>query len=159
MSETPPTTNPEIPHDYADIDTLAKTLWGEARGEPDQGKVAVAWVIRNRASRPRFAGPLLGKEGAAAQVCRAPYQFSCWNEDDPNRPYLMTLDPSHYTLERTIAEGVLTGTLSDPTQGADHYHTIAAPGWAPAWPPGWSRSMKEVARWGGHVFYDSRQPA
>jgi spore germination cell wall hydrolase CwlJ-like protein len=27
---------------------LARTLWGEARGEGDCGQIAVAWTIRNR---------------------------------------------------------------------------------------------------------------
>lgn len=29
-------------------DILARTLWGEARGEGTAGQIAVAWTIRNR---------------------------------------------------------------------------------------------------------------
>ena len=36
-----------------DWDTLARTIFGEARGESLQGQVGVAWVIRNRADSPR----------------------------------------------------------------------------------------------------------
>ena len=31
-----------------DRDILARTLWGEARGEELIGQIAVAWTIRNR---------------------------------------------------------------------------------------------------------------
>jgi spore germination cell wall hydrolase CwlJ-like protein len=31
-----------------DRDILARTLWGEARGELLAGQIAVAWTIRNR---------------------------------------------------------------------------------------------------------------
>lgn len=66
-----------IVHDHHDVVTLARTLWGEARGEPIEGQVAVAWVIRNRADGARFAGQLLGREGAVAHVCLTLWQFSC----------------------------------------------------------------------------------
>lgn len=31
-----------------DRDSLARTLWGESRGEGFEGQIAVAWTIRNR---------------------------------------------------------------------------------------------------------------
>lgn len=143
-------------YDDNDLAVVARTLWGEARGEPDDGKAAVAWVIRNRASRPRFARALVGKAGAAAAVCQAPWQFSCWNEGDPNRAKLLMLKPADMANEMQIARLVLDGAIADPTIGADHYHTIDPPGWARAWPPSWAPTMREVARFGDHVFYDSR---
>lgn len=145
-----------IAHDDRDLDTLARTLWGEARGETEQGRIAVAWVIRNRAGRAAFAGHLLGRDGAVDRVCKAAWQFSCWNASDPNRAKLVELHPKDFPTERLIAERVLSGRALDPTAGADHYHTIAAPAWAAAWPPDWAPAMAETARFGGHVFYDSR---
>jgi hypothetical protein len=35
-----------------ELRAMAATIWGEARGEPLDGKVAVGWVIRNRAANP-----------------------------------------------------------------------------------------------------------
>lgn len=32
----------------SDIDVLARTIWGEARGEGLGGQIAVGWCIRNR---------------------------------------------------------------------------------------------------------------
>ena len=143
-------------YDEQDLATLARTLWGEARGEPDDGVAAVAWVIRNRASRAGFAGGMAGRPGAIDRVCRAPWQFSCWNEGDPNRALMQALTDDRCARERAIALAVLEGNLVDPTQGADHYHTIARPGGARNWPPFWAPGMRETARFGGHVFYDSR---
>jgi N-acetylmuramoyl-L-alanine amidase len=145
-------------YDQNDAVTLARTLFGEARGEPLDGKVAVAWVIRNRAERKAFSGSLLGHPGAVSHVCLAPWQFSCWNNDDPNRPLLIKLQPNQCPNESAIAAEVLEGATPDPTNGADHYHTIDQPSWAHAWPPDWAPHMREAARFGGHVFYDSRRP-
>ncbi|MGH3756111.1 MAG: cell wall hydrolase, partial [Pseudonocardiaceae bacterium] len=68
-----------LPHDVKDWEVMGRTLYGEARGEPFDGLVAVAWVIRNRAESPRWWGR------DVKGVCLHPLQFSCWNETDPNR--------------------------------------------------------------------------
>ena len=31
-----------------DVDVLARTIWGEARGEGRAGQIAVGWAIRNQ---------------------------------------------------------------------------------------------------------------
>lgn len=52
---------------------VALTLIGEADGEPYDGKVAVAEVIRNRARRH------YNSDGTYIGTVLAPLQFSCWN--------------------------------------------------------------------------------
>src|SRR5215468_10322728 len=84
----------------AEIDTVARTVWAEARGEGVAGMTAVACVIMNRAriasqykqdhGRPH---PLFG-DGTLASCCTHPWQFSCWNENDPNRQKLLNADDS-----------------------------------------------------------------
>jgi len=79
-----------------DRDILARTLWGEMRGEGVAGQIAVAWSIRNRVEmdlhndgKPDWWG-----EGYAG-VCRKPYQFSCWNKSDLNFACLSGAKPIH----------------------------------------------------------------
>lgn len=56
------------------VDTLARTILGEARGQSLLDKIAVAVVVRERASRPGWWGR------DVASVCRAPGQFTCWQD-------------------------------------------------------------------------------
>lgn len=73
----------------ADLDTLARTLWAECRGEPLLGQQAVAWVIRNRALNPGWwtwhksmkLKPV--RITAVGGACLSPMQFSCWNMIPP----------------------------------------------------------------------------
>lgn len=56
---------PEIDHganwSEADVDMLARTLWGEARGIPsDMEKAAVVWCILNRVDDPRWPDTIAG---------------------------------------------------------------------------------------------------
>lgn len=100
-----------------DLDATVRTIYGEARGEPIEGKIAVAWVIRNRADHG-------GWWGATPQdVCHKAFQFSCWNKNDPNSAKLLLLsdeDPAYLAI-RKIAQAVLDKTIPDPTHGATHY--------------------------------------
>jgi N-acetylmuramoyl-L-alanine amidase len=127
-----------------DIDVVARTLWGEARGESDEGRAAVAWVIRNRASEPSWWGRTV------SEVCQHPWQFSCWNASDPNSAKLKTLaktDPLYQHLYE-IALAVLDGQTPDPTGGASHYKVK---GTAAAWDGACiGRPHVEIGR---HLFF------
>src|SRR5690606_17855731 len=67
------------------VDTLARTLWGEARGTGLLDMFGVAAVIRERYLRPGWWSK---PSDDWWSVCRNPYQFSCWNQGDPNRKKL-----------------------------------------------------------------------
>ena len=60
---------------------FALTLYGEARGENDKSKYAIAWIIQNRFVKKR------GGNSYQAIVLRKS-QFSCWKESDPNHKKL-----------------------------------------------------------------------
>lgn len=144
-------------YDPHNLDIMAKTLWAEARGEPEEGMLAVGWVIRNRAERSGYAGSLVGSNGAVSAVCLAPWQFSCWNKNDPNYAKLEVLALDEYVKEQELAIDVLGGIAPDPTGGADCYY-------APAGMPGgvappWAASMHFCGKFGTQFFYDSRIPA
>lgn len=142
----PPRSAKEI---EADLDTLARTIYGEARGQILQGQVAVGWVVRNRALRPRRFG------ASIKEVCLKPKQFSCWNEDDPNRKLVLAADHTKRSFLGAlgVAALVMSGDFPDPTGGADHYFTVEAPPGAVHWPPKWSAEMRETVVIGAHRFF------
>lgn len=122
---------------------MARTIIGEARGEDELGMIAVAWVIRNRAEHPRWWGR------SVVEVCRKPFQFSCWLRADRNYRLVATDAFFDHPLARevqSIARGVLVGSIPDPTGGADHYHHYAVQ-------PAWSAGHEPVASIGAHRFY------
>lgn len=127
-----------------DIDILARTIWGEARGEPRIGKIAVAWVIMNRtAHKRRWAKDVMG-------ACLEKYQFSCWLEKDPNRQKMREIGLADLVFREClqVALTVSLGLEPDPTQGSDHYlvSTIAAK-------TKWAKGKTPVCRIGHHAFY------
>lgn len=139
MSVTNPT------YTAGDLDTVTRTLWGEARGEPQEGKSAVAWVIKNRVLSPIV---WWGKDYSG--VCKAPMQFSSWNRNDPNFPFLSgskLIPQSAYAQCEDAALVVLGGFMDDPTNGATHYY--AASIHAPAWTIGATKTVQI----GNHIFY------
>ena len=135
-----------------DRDILARTLWGEARGEDLIGQIAVAWTIRNRVEmdlhndgKPDWWG-----EGYAG-VCLKPWQFSCWNKNDPNFAYLSGARPiptREFKQALTAADHVIGSNGPDPTNGATHYYATTMPK-----PPTWAKGATQTLKLGHHVFF------
>ncbi|GIV86073.1 MAG: hypothetical protein KatS3mg054_0102 [Chloroflexus sp.] len=135
---------------FSDEDVLRAMIAGEAIGEPYLGKVAVAYVAVNRAKLASMRIAPWPK--TIKEVILQPYQFSCFWSDWPKRKadcLLCLIDKDHNVSVSKAARDVLTGAISDPTGGADHYHAIDIP------KPKWAHSMKKVAEIGRHVFYRS----
>ena len=133
----------------AEATVLAQTLYGEARGETVRGKEAVAAVILNRVDRARQKnGYWWGN--SVTQVCRKPWQFSCWNKADPNREKIeaVTLANKNFACCLRIARRAINGGLEDPTKGATHYHAKSAN-------PAWARGRPPSAEIGNHLFYNN----
>ncbi|KGU84816.1 cell wall hydrolase [Pseudomonas mediterranea] len=131
-----------------DRDILARTLWGEARGEGLAGQIAVAWTVRNRVEDGR-AKSWWG-EGYAG-VCQAPYQFSCWNKNDQNYPYLSgakPIPPKQFEQARRAADLVISGAEPDSTKGATHYYATTMPK-----VPAWAAKATQTLRLGNHLFF------
>lgn len=123
---------------------VAKTILAEARGEGRAGMYAVAACIKVRAKNRGLS---------YAQVCLQPYQFSCWNANDPNRSKMdsfLKLPQAGYAM--LLAENM--HKLNTKFIGnADHYMTIKL------WKTGrvkWARGQKPVAYAGTHVFFRLR---
>lgn len=127
-----------------ELTLLALCVWGEARGEPYNGKTAVAHVVMNRWRAGTF-----GK--TVRDVLLKPAQFSCFNADDPNRKKMLSVKAGENWNECfNAALGAYGGIDPDPTRGATHYCGINSN-------PGWRKLMLETARIGGHVFLKPRK--
>lgn len=134
-----------------DIETLAKTIWGEARGEGDLGMRAVAHVILNRLAVARHMPGFWGWPDSITGICLQPWQFSVWNENDPNRKKLdtITADNPFYRKAYNVAMDAMDGHLGkDPTAGATHYLNPGAVHIMPNWTNG-----DPLAVIGKHHFY------
>ena len=142
IAQAPSNTTPAT----EDLLTLARTLYGELRGEPTEGQEAVANVIMNRVRSGRYPNSIV-------KVCLQPFQFSCWNKNDPNYPKIKGLKPganAKFDECYAVAERVISGLVPDATSGALHYYAkyIAAPSWVTKSPK--ARMTAEI---GVHRFY------
>jgi len=134
---------------YAEYDFLAcyswgllpNVVWAEARGEPYEGKVAVAEVVLERIRDQRWGNDV-------ASVVLQPWQFSCFNQQDPNaalRP--RPSDKKGYAVFkeccRAAADAVNGSTL---TGRANHYVNLKVAR------PVWYDPEKVTAVIGAHTF-------
>jgi hypothetical protein len=122
-------------------DCLAQAIYYEARGESQQGQVAVAEVVMNRVHSPLYP----------KTVCAVVYQGS---DRGTGCQFTFTCDGSlstrprgrAWTQAQRLATAVMLGYTRPITQHATHYHTNAVN-------PNWSASLIETTTIGSHVFY------
>lgn len=133
---------------FSDKEILARTLYGEARGEGQLGIDAVASVIMNRVKNPCWWGK------SVRTVCLKPWQFSCWNEKDPNRDIIINVTDKEpiFRLCLLTAELAIEGLVTDPTYGADSYHDIRM-----TVPPKWVANATSTTVINHHIFYITRK--
>lgn len=122
--------------EFSEIWYLAATIYGEARGEGRESKEAVAWVIRNRVRQPRWPSTY-------RQVVTQRLQFSCWNDNDPNR--LKLAKPGLRGDHRAWLECVdvamavyYADESTNPLPGVNHYFDVSIR------PPTWAKVMERV---------------
>lgn len=136
-----------------DIDILARTIYGEARGEYEHVEggisslIAVGNVVMNRLKAKSWYGKSI------QEICQKTSQFSCWNREDPNRAIVIQdkiIDPV-FTLCCQVATKVALEEWPDLTKGSDHYHAFSIF-------PAWARGQKPKIRLARHIFYQLGQP-
>lgn len=120
-----------------DLVLLAICIWGEARGESEDGKAAVAHVVLNRWKKQSWYGETIN------DVILKPYQFSFFN-----KPVDLSVIKNDLTWESCVfaAWEAILGISTDPTHGATHYCR-----WD-CW-PAWRKNLKFTCQIGQHVFY------
>ena len=114
---------------------LAEAVYYEARGEPTQGRAAVAYVVLNRAESGEFPETPCA---VVAEGCQFSYRCD-------GRPEALAVRADRDAAFAT-AKAVLTGAVADPTNGALFFH-------AGHIQPGWFESRTRIGEIGNHVFY------
>lgn len=109
LKDLNPKTYGSVPSTWPDWLVVAATIFGEARGESMEVKVAVGLVIRKRVQDPRSWWGVSFKT-----VCLKAKQFSCWNEDDPNR--VKCLNPLAYASAKIWADCIGAASLAMETK-------------------------------------------
>jgi N-acetylmuramoyl-L-alanine amidase len=129
-----------------EVDLMTRVLYGEARGENEEGQRNIVHTIINRAedSKKRF-GPTY------SEILIRPFQFSCMNPDDPNYPLLLKLDKKSLTYKKLHA--IVVNTINerlngrpDPTLNSTHYHNLKVD-------PKWNVAADGMIRIGNHKFW------
>jgi N-acetylmuramoyl-L-alanine amidase len=98
---------------------LARNIYHEARGESRVDQIAVAHVVLNRTEHPRFPSTVCG-------VIHQRGQFS-WTSRNHGPPR----ERAAWERALTISRQVLSGEVSDPTNGAVYFwnHRQVRPSW------------------------------
>lgn len=134
---------------WRDLEIMARTVYGEARGEPIAGQIGVARVIINRARIDLKGDGLPDWWGETISgVCTRAAQFSCWNFGDPNRDRLLAVNLGDRDFSSCISACALALTGDGPAWLADctHYHTRGIM-------PAWAKHRAAAGAIGKHLFY------
>lgn len=125
-------------------DYIARTIWGEARGEGARGMQAVANVIMNRVKAGSWYGT------TPKDVVLKKWQFSCWNDGDPNKSKMLAVTAADrdFANAQIIAQAAYNGNLPDITNGATHYYAYKS-----IKEPSWVKDMTYKTTIGNHKFY------
>lgn len=119
----------DISRSSQDLDYLAHTIYGEARGESFEGKVAVAAVVLNRADSGQFGN----------NIKEVFFQMGAFSAVRDGQYYLQPDDASY-----AAAREALNGW--DPTNGAIYF-------WNPnTATDGWVYTRTVIKAIGNHVF-------
>ncbi len=145
--------------DAYDEISMALTIFREAGGEPETGKVGVAHVILNRVKDGRrWPNSIPGVVFCARYPARPDHvkpnrerriwHFSCFDPADPNASKWPKSDDLVWIQCRKIARDVIDGAIPDPTNGANHYESLPDDR-----EPSWADPSRKTAVIGGHEFY------
>ena len=148
------------PEAQRQVQCLAKNIYFEARNEPKDGQVAVAFVTLNRVMSEDFPDTIcdvveqkkmVAEIGDRRTVC----QFSWYCEKTPKYIYTKNIltnrnDPLYNEI-RDLATYVYANyeKLPDPTHGSLFYHAdYVKPNW---------RNLTKTTKIGAHIFYVKKE--
>lgn len=146
---------PAVEHakiDPQEVKCLATMVYGEARGEPVKGQIAVAYTAVNRATKK-----------TVCKVVLAPYQYSIFNDNPALRAAALSLDiepKQKNPIDRDswqnamkVALMVLHKEVPDPTKGSTHYLAPKVMASKKFTYPKWSRVYTHTTTIENHKFF------
>ncbi|MBN8996654.1 MAG: cell wall hydrolase [Rhizobiales bacterium] len=135
---------PPSAHTEAQIKCLATAIYFEARGEPQEGQVAVAQVVLNRVKNPAYPGTICGVVYQNKNMrYRCQFSFACDRYAD------RVTDKGSWKEADQIAHQIVNdqkGMFLADVGTSTHYHAVYVR-------PRWARTMKKMDKIGRHVFY------
>lgn len=120
---------------------LAQAVYFEARSEPFEGQVAVAYVVMNRVDIRHYPDSICGvvfQNEKKRHRCQ--FSFACDGLSD--KPY----EVKAWATALQVASAVLANRHSDVTDQSTHYHAVYVN-------PYWTDSMQPTLKVGSHIFY------
>jgi len=132
---------------------LARAIFGEGRSLPDEGKIAIAWSIKNRVEDNRWTNNY-------HDVILQKSQFSAFRESDKNWEYVKNpfydINPKQLAAWKKcyeIAGQVISGEIKDQTGGINHYFSdyIDYPSWTK------SKNAQFIMKIDNTLFYNLKK--
>ncbi|MEM6438911.1 MAG: cell wall hydrolase [Pseudomonadota bacterium] len=121
-----------------DLQCLARAIYHEARGEPRDGRMAVAEVVLNRVDHPDYPDTICGVvHDRRFGGCQ--FSWVCMGVAPPRQGRV-------FADAQSLAARMIAAPRRPLTRGATHFHTRAIN-------PGWARRLTRTAIYGEHVFY------
>jgi len=152
--ELPPPEDPDNPHWWAqkplplsvgskkEQRCLAEAIYFEARGESEDGQVAVAQVVLNRVKNPAYPDTICGvvyQNRHKRNRCQ--FSFACDGIKD------RIASPGAWSTAQRLAKEVLDGKrYSKMVDASTHYHATYVN-------PRWAKAMAKRGKVGLHIFY------
>jgi len=152
--DMPPPEDPENPHWWAQVPLplsvgtkkeqrcLAEAIYFEARGESEDGQVAVAQVVLNRVKNPAYPDSICGvvyQNKHKRNRCQ--FSFACDGIKD------RISSPAAWKTAQRLARDVTDGKrFSKMVDASTHYHATYVH-------PRWAKAMAKRGQVGLHIFY------
>lgn len=126
----------------SDKEVFAKTIYGEAKGEPEEAQRWVAWVIKNRArsNRDYWGG------SSIRNVCLQKGEFKCWN----GKTDIKITEPDVYNRIVQWSAQIFDAPNNQDLTGyhADRYNNPDKEGY-----PDWTKNAYKIKKIGHLEFY------
>ena len=131
----------------SELKCLATAIYFEARGEPEQGQLAVAQVVLNRLKNPAYPNTICGVVYQnKTKRYRCQFSFACDGRSD------RITDARSWATAQALAKRAVeeqADTFISAVGSSTHYHATYVH-------PRWARRMTETDKIGRHIFYNTR---